>query len=90
MLGWLRRRSAPPELPDALWERTLRAYPFLAERSPEEHAKLRALAIGKTTTITLKLTKKQLKALKGAKKKGVPITISGAELTITATLVAGK
>ena len=53
-------------------------------------AKLRALANGKTTTVTLKLTKKQLKALKAAKKKGVQITITGGELTITATLLAGK
>jgi len=53
-------------------------------------AKLRALGNGKTTTVTLKLTKKQLKALKAAKKKGVQITISGAELTISATLLARK
>jgi MtfA peptidase len=44
MLGWLRRRSAPPELPDALWERTLRAYPFLAQRPVDQRARLRALA----------------------------------------------
>jgi hypothetical protein len=53
-------------------------------------ARLRALANGKKTTVTLKLTKKQLKALRAAKKKGVQIRISGAELTITVTLVAGK
>ena len=44
MFGWLRRRSAPPALPDALWERTLRAYPFLASRSTDDRAKLRVLA----------------------------------------------
>ncbi|MCG2592848.1 zinc-dependent peptidase [Ramlibacter sp. XY19] len=44
MLGWLRRRSAPPDLPDALWQRTLRAYPFLAAREATEIARLRALA----------------------------------------------
>ena len=53
-------------------------------------AKLRALANGKTTTVTLKLTKRQFKALKAAKKKGIQVKITGAELTITVTLVAGK
>jgi Mlc titration factor MtfA (ptsG expression regulator) len=43
MFGWLRRRSAPA-LPDALWERTLRAYPFLAERNAAARARLRELA----------------------------------------------
>ena len=44
MFAWLRRRGAPPDLPDALWQRTLQAYPFLAERSADDRAKLRALA----------------------------------------------
>ena len=44
MFRWLRRRSAPPALPDALWERTLRAYPFLAERSADDLVLLRDLA----------------------------------------------
>jgi hypothetical protein len=43
MFGWLRRRPAPA-LPDALWHATLQRYPFLAERSAEERARLRALA----------------------------------------------
>ncbi|MDB5859019.1 MAG: hypothetical protein JWQ76_2708 [Ramlibacter sp.] len=44
MFRWLRRRRSAPALPDALWERTLRAYPFLAGRSAEERARLRTLA----------------------------------------------
>jgi Mlc titration factor MtfA (ptsG expression regulator) len=44
MLGWLRRRAAPPALPDALWQGALRAYPFLAERPAGERDRLRALA----------------------------------------------
>lgn len=43
MFGWLRRRPAPA-LPDALWHATLQRYPFLAERSAAERARLRALA----------------------------------------------
>jgi len=54
------------------------------------HANLRALANGKSTTVTLKLTKKQFKALKAAKKKGIQVKITGAELAITVTLVARK
>lgn len=45
MLGWLRRKvQAPREIPDALWEATLAAHPFLHERRPEERESLRALA----------------------------------------------
>ena len=43
MWSWLRRRRARA-LPDALWESTLRAYPFLLDRPGAELAKLRALA----------------------------------------------
>ncbi|MBE7369784.1 zinc-dependent peptidase [Ramlibacter pallidus] len=43
MWSWLRRRRVPA-LPDALWEATLRRYPFLAEREAAEAARLRALA----------------------------------------------
>lgn len=44
MLGWLRRRRKAPAIPDPLWASTLRAYPFLAERTDDERARLRALA----------------------------------------------
>ncbi|MDE2607913.1 MAG: zinc-dependent peptidase [Burkholderiales bacterium] len=43
MFGWLRRRRAP-DLPEPLWQATLARYPFLAERSPEEVARLREMA----------------------------------------------
>ena len=43
MLSWLRRRRVP-ELPDALWQSTLAAYPFLRDRPADEVEKLRALA----------------------------------------------
>jgi Mlc titration factor MtfA (ptsG expression regulator) len=43
MLRWLRRRRVPA-LPDALWQSTLLAYPFLAERSHADLVRLRALA----------------------------------------------
>ena len=52
--------------------------------------KLRALKANQTAAVTLKLTKKQLKALQKTKKKGVQIKITGAELVITTTLVAAK
>lgn len=52
--------------------------------------KVRALKNGQTTKIKLKLNKKQLAALKKTKKKGVQVTFTGAELALTATLVAGK
>jgi len=44
MWDWLRRRRGAPEIPEALWSATLARYPFLASRSPEEVARLRALA----------------------------------------------
>ena len=44
MWGWLRRRRAVPDLPDALWRATLARYPFLADRPPEDLAKLRTMA----------------------------------------------
>lgn len=45
MFGWLRRKvQAPREIPDALWAATLAAHPFLAQRSPDERDRLRALA----------------------------------------------
>lgn len=43
MLGWLRRRRAP-ELPDALWQQTLAAYPFLGQGGADDAARLRELA----------------------------------------------
>jgi Mlc titration factor MtfA (ptsG expression regulator) len=43
MFGWLRRATAPA-LPDALWQDTLRAYPFLAQRPAADLERLRALA----------------------------------------------
>ena len=43
MFAWLRRASTPA-LPDALWQATLHAYPFLAERPAVELERLRALA----------------------------------------------
>jgi Mlc titration factor MtfA (ptsG expression regulator) len=44
MFGWLRKRRAPAQIPPALWDATLRAYPFLADRQPEQQARLRELA----------------------------------------------
>jgi MtfA peptidase len=44
MWDWLRRRRGAPEIPEALWAATLSRYPFLGSRSPEETARLRALA----------------------------------------------
>lgn len=45
MFRWLRRRVLPPpSIPDALWDRTLAAYPFLAQRPPAEGERLRELA----------------------------------------------
>lgn len=46
MLAWLRRRRAPPALPDALWQSTLAAYPFLANRPDADRQRLRELAAG--------------------------------------------
>jgi Mlc titration factor MtfA (ptsG expression regulator) len=44
MLGWLRGRRKARAIPDALWQATLASYPFLAERSADQTAKLRDLA----------------------------------------------
>ena len=44
MFGWLRRRGAAPPIPDALWDRTLARYPFLAARAEGERIRLRELA----------------------------------------------
>jgi Mlc titration factor MtfA (ptsG expression regulator) len=44
MLGWLRRRKAPADIPPQLWQQTLARYPFLAQRDPPEQARLQALA----------------------------------------------
>jgi hypothetical protein len=44
MLGWLRRRAAPPPIPDALWDSVLARYPFLAARTAADVARLRELA----------------------------------------------
>jgi Mlc titration factor MtfA (ptsG expression regulator) len=44
MLRWLRRRREARAIPQALWDATLAAYPFLAERSTEDLAQLRGLA----------------------------------------------
>lgn len=41
--SWLRRRK-PRAIPEALWDATLRAYPFLLERPAAERARLRALS----------------------------------------------
>ncbi len=43
MFGWLRRRQAPPSIPDGLWLSVLARYPFIATRSPEGLASLREL-----------------------------------------------
>lgn len=44
MLDWLRRRRSAPELPEPLWRATLDRYPFLAERGPDDLARLRTMA----------------------------------------------
>jgi Mlc titration factor MtfA (ptsG expression regulator) len=44
MFGWLRRRPAAREIPQALWEATLAAYPFLGALPPDRQARLRELA----------------------------------------------
>ena len=44
MWAWLRRRRSAPEIPEALWRRTLERYPFLADRPAGEIARLRGLA----------------------------------------------
>ena len=44
MFGWLRKRSAPREIPDSLWQSVLARYPFLSHRAPAELERVRALA----------------------------------------------
>ena len=44
MFGWLRRRSAPPDIPQALWDSVQRRYPFIAARPRAERDRLRELA----------------------------------------------
>ena len=42
MLGWLQKLIAPPRaIPDAVWQLTLAQYPFLANRSIADQARLR-------------------------------------------------
>ena len=44
MLGWLQKLIAPPRaIPDAVWRLTLVQYPFLANRSIADQARLRML-----------------------------------------------
>lgn len=43
MFGWLRRRRAPPSIPDTLWQGALARYPFLARRPESELLQLRTL-----------------------------------------------
>ena len=44
MLGWLQKLIAPPRaIPDAVWQLTLAHYPFLANRSITDQARLRML-----------------------------------------------
>ena len=44
MLGWLRRRRAAREIPEALWHEVLVRYPFLAQRPEADVSKLRQLS----------------------------------------------
>jgi len=44
MLGWLRGRRKARAIPDPLWDATLASYPFLAERTGDDIARLRQLA----------------------------------------------
>jgi Mlc titration factor MtfA (ptsG expression regulator) len=44
MFGWLRRRRAAPEIPEALWRETLALHPFIAARGAQDLAKLRELS----------------------------------------------
>ena len=46
MFGWLRRRGAGRTIPDALWQRVLARYPFLAARPHAQQVQLRELAAG--------------------------------------------
>ncbi|WP_077002260.1 zinc-dependent peptidase [Variovorax sp. KK3] len=44
MFGWLRGLRTPPSIPDSAWQATLARYPFLADRSVDDVARLRTLA----------------------------------------------
>ena len=44
MFGWLRRHPPGRPIPDALWDRVLTRYPFLAVRAEPERRRLRELA----------------------------------------------
>lgn len=44
MFGWLRKRTATRDIPDALWREMLSAFRFLAALPPEEQARLRSLS----------------------------------------------
>ena len=41
MFDWLRRRTAAPVVPDALWQDVLGQFPFLADRSEADVARRR-------------------------------------------------
>jgi Mlc titration factor MtfA (ptsG expression regulator) len=44
MFGWLRKRRARRDIPDALWQSVLARFPFLADRPATDVDRLRALA----------------------------------------------
>lgn len=44
MFGWLRKRAAAREIPEALWQSVLARHPFVAQRRPAELERIRALA----------------------------------------------
>ena len=44
MFGWLRKRKAARELPDAMWHAVLAQFPFLSQRDASQVARLRELA----------------------------------------------
>jgi Mlc titration factor MtfA (ptsG expression regulator) len=44
MFGWLRRKREARAIPEELWQATLAAYPFLAQRPAQQREALRTLA----------------------------------------------
>jgi Mlc titration factor MtfA (ptsG expression regulator) len=42
MFGWLRKRRGQRAIPDALWQRVMDRFPFLADLPPADSARLRA------------------------------------------------
>jgi Mlc titration factor MtfA (ptsG expression regulator) len=44
MFGWWRKRRPPRAIPEAAWQSTLAAYPFLRRQTPGEETHLRLLA----------------------------------------------